>query len=381
MQCKPAAFKSRSPTRFDSHYKDQIIEKCNNFQQTLKAFITNRGKLAKNELKDVFSKRARSNSPKGMAKNMQNLKMLSKCKSPVVKDLGMGSSRNRGVIISQKIMKTMQSPSRVQSKINTDRSYKRFSTQRITQQLESEGLQRINSTQFLAKMKHTLNKELWEAAENGNIAKINLLFDSKNELKPDIDSAGIENRTALHCAAYENRPEAVKLLLKHGASPNARTVHQRTPLHIACILGEENVCRILLDAGAAVNAQDFEKNTPTHYAAFYRSVGVKCVDDVNTLKILLGKNVDLTIKNKKGQTAIDVSNSKSVVALFLSYLKMDSEGVKENRANSSQKKTLNRRWQNGAQAKTTQKYYIEPKPEFISAPVNLLGKVRIRRGA
>lgn len=378
MQCKPATLKSRSPTRFDSHYKDQIIEKCNNFQQTLKAFITNRGKLAKNELKDMFSKRARSNSPKGMARNVQNFKALSKCKSPIVKDLGTASSRNRGVVISQKIMKTMQSPSRVQSKVSTDRMHKRFSTQRITQRLESEELQRIK---FLAKMKHTLNKELWEAAENGNITKINLLFDSKNELKPDIDSAGVEGRTALHCAAYENRPEAVKLLLRRGAFPDARTVHQRTPLHVACILGEENVCRILLDAGAAVNAQDFEKNTPTHYAAFYRNVGVKCVDDVNMLKMLLGKNVDLAIKNKRGQTAIDVSNSKSVVALFLSYLKMDSEGVKENRASSSQKKTLNRRCQNGAQAKTAQKCYTESKPDFIPAPVNLLKNIRIRRGA
>jgi ankyrin repeat protein len=87
-----------------------------------------------------------------------------------------------------------------------------------------------------------------------------------------VNSAGIENRTALHCAAYENRPEAVRLLLKYGAFQDARTVHHRTPLHIACILGEENICKILLDANASVNVQDFEKNTPAHYAAFYRNL-------------------------------------------------------------------------------------------------------------
>ena len=85
----------------------------------------------------------------------------------------------------------------------------------------------------------------------------------------DINSIGIENRTALHCAVYENKYEAAKVLIENGASINARTIHHRTPLHIACILGEEEICKLLLDSGAVVNMQDFEKNTPIHYAAFY----------------------------------------------------------------------------------------------------------------
>lgn len=92
---------------------------------------------------------------------------------------------------------------------------------------------------------------------------------NKNELKADVNSTGVENRTALHCAAYENKPDALKLLLKYGASPDAITVHYRTALHIACILGEEAVCKVLLDADASTSVQDFEKNTPIHYAAYY----------------------------------------------------------------------------------------------------------------
>lgn len=86
----------------------------------------------------------------------------------------------------------------------------------------------------------------------------------------------MENRTALHCAAYENKPEALRLLLKYGALPDPRTVHYRTPLHIACILGEDIICKILLESGASPNAQDFERNTPVHYAAFYRILKLQC---------------------------------------------------------------------------------------------------------
>ena len=80
---------------------------------------------------------------------------------------------------------------------------------------------------------------------------------------------GVENKTALHYAVYENKPEVVKLLLKFGADPNAKTTRLRTPLHIGCILGEDNLCKLLLNAGALINEQDFEMNTPVHYASLH----------------------------------------------------------------------------------------------------------------
>jgi len=92
--------------------------------------------------------------------------------------------------------------------------------------------------------------------------------------KADINSANIENRTALHCAIFEKRVEAVKLLLKYGALVDVCTVHYRTPLHFVSIIGDETICQILLNAGADVNKQDFQGNTPVHYAAFYSKFGV-----------------------------------------------------------------------------------------------------------
>jgi ankyrin repeat protein len=67
----------------------------------------------------------------------------------------------------------------------------------------------------------------------------------------------------------------VKVLLKHGANPNAKTIHSRTALHLACISGELLLCEILLNAGASVNSQDFEKNTPVHYASLNSNPFIK----------------------------------------------------------------------------------------------------------
>ena len=85
----------------------------------------------------------------------------------------------------------------------------------------------------------------------------------------EVNSTGIENRTALHWAIYENKVDAAKRLLEYGANAEAKTLHGRTALHVACILGEDKMCAVMISAGASVNALDLERNTPVHYAAFY----------------------------------------------------------------------------------------------------------------
>jgi ankyrin repeat protein len=92
---------------------------------------------------------------------------------------------------------------------------------------------------------------------------------SSNDTKADINSSGLEQRTALHWAVYENKTEIAKILLKHGANVEAKTNKNRTPLHIACILGQAEISLILLQTGASVDAQDKDNNTPFHYAAYY----------------------------------------------------------------------------------------------------------------
>jgi ankyrin repeat protein len=53
------------------------------------------------------------------------------------------------------------------------------------------------------------------------------------------------------------------------------------------------------------------------------------VENVKILKLLLEKDPNLTIKNNKGQTAIDITKSKSVISLFWEYLTKGSDKVLE----------------------------------------------------
>jgi ankyrin repeat protein len=101
------------------------------------------------------------------------------------------------------------------------------------------------------------------------LKSINCFRNTRTEDRADINSTGLEHRTALHWAVYENKMEAVKILIKYGANVEARTDKNRTPLHIASILGQISICQVLLESRACVDAQDKDNNTPFHYSAFY----------------------------------------------------------------------------------------------------------------
>lgn len=77
--------------------------------------------------------------------------------------------------------------------------------------------------------------------------------------------------TALHSAAFLDRPEIVRLLLKADAhvclnTPDA--LFTATPLALAAMVGAEEVLQDLLAAGADVNARDsdYAASTPLDYA-------------------------------------------------------------------------------------------------------------------
>ncbi len=65
-----------------------------------------------------------------------------------------------------------------------------------------------------------------------------------------------------------DRPQVVRLLLEHGANPNAReTSKNQTPLHLAaCNQSGFDVVRVLLEHGADVDAKDDQGRTPLQLA-------------------------------------------------------------------------------------------------------------------
>lgn len=100
-------------------------------------------------------------------------------------------------------------------------------------------------------------------------------------------AAGDTGETALHSALCTPNRIAhnlvVKVLLAHGANPNAKTriavetgcfmrdcrTKGETSLHRAAAFGDEEVIQDLLDAGAKIDAKDMNGDTPLSWASWY----------------------------------------------------------------------------------------------------------------
>ena len=87
-------------------------------------------------------------------------------------------------------------------------------------------------------------------------------------LGAESDSAGfVGGRTPLAFAAIGHHYGTVKMLLKAGASPAARTIRfALTPLHTAAVWGSADIVRLLLQHGADVEAKNTGGFTPLQFA-------------------------------------------------------------------------------------------------------------------
>lgn len=82
----------------------------------------------------------------------------------------------------------------------------------------------------------------------------------------DIGYALSSGMTPLHVAVGSAEPDAVEVLLKHGADVRVTTEGGHTPLHYASALGSTRCMEMLLAAGADVNVQDDDGATPLAHA-------------------------------------------------------------------------------------------------------------------
>jgi ankyrin repeat protein len=107
-------------------------------------------------------------------------------------------------------------------------------------------------------------------------------------------------RTALHIAAEEKHPEALKLLLENKADVTLVNQFKQTALHLALRAGAEMpIISPLLDAGSPVNGKDTHGCTPGYYAA--RTGNAAAIEALNE------KCADMRIADKKGATPLMVA--------------------------------------------------------------------------
>eukprot|EP00300_Choanocystis_sp_HF-7_P034257 c46895_g1_i1.p1 GENE.c46895_g1_i1~~c46895_g1_i1.p1 ORF type:complete len:214 (+),score=60.18 c46895_g1_i1:36-644(+) len=116
---------------------------------------------------------------------------------------------------------------------------------------------------------------------------------------PHIVQSKDENgRNPLHFVSRTGDAETVKVLLQHGADPNAQDDNGWTALHSASRRGHSGVAELLLASGALCNLTD-----ESGWTALMVAVNNNATEVV---KVLLNAGADVTILNEKERTARDI---------------------------------------------------------------------------
>ena len=89
------------------------------------------------------------------------------------------------------------------------------------------------------------------AVRKNELSAISQLADSATE----IDTKGVNGKTALMIAAKAGEFQLVSKLLDLGANPNATNINGGTPIMFACIAGNIDIIELLISSGADVNAR------------------------------------------------------------------------------------------------------------------------------
>lgn len=126
-------------------------------------------------------------------------------------------------------------------------------------------------------------------------------------LKRDPDAAkrwSADGFTALHFAAFFDRSEIARNLIRHSAdvSAVANNSMKVTPLHSAAAAHSREIVRLLLEQGAQPNARQQGGWAPLHEAAQ--------IGDVDMVRDLLEYRADPLVRSDDGKTPADMAEAK-----------------------------------------------------------------------
>jgi ankyrin repeat protein len=143
--------------------------------------------------------------------------------------------------------------------------------------------------------------EIHEAAESGDLAKVQSLLEGDSQLVSSKD--GNWGMTPLHWAAREGKTGVAEFLLSKGADVNAKNTKpsSQQPLLFASQRGHVDLANLLLTRGADVNARNIYGETALHFAVMsgYKSV----------VELLLAHKANINARTigSTGQTPLDIA--------------------------------------------------------------------------
>lgn len=169
---------------------------------------------------------------------------------------------------------------------------------------------------------------LHHAALRGNPSAMCILL-MKLPRRWIVDEKKDDGYTALHLAALNNHVEVAELLIRQGkANMDVQNHNLQTALHLAVERQHPQIVRLLIREGANLNIPDKDGDSPLHEALRNHTLSqLKQLQDANDVgKLLMGlgsqstdkkssasiacilaaHGADLKMKNKKGQTPLDL---------------------------------------------------------------------------
>lgn len=152
------------------------------------------------------------------------------------------------------------------------------------------------------------NSPLSKAAQGGHKETVSVLL----EKGADPNVRGYAGKTALFWAVERSYTDVANLLLDHNADPNISNMAGQTPLMEAAKDGRSDLVRALVAHHADLNAREGDDGLPgtldvsagTGMTPLMLAVLGSHIEAVN---ILLQANADLSLRNRGGQSALDVA--------------------------------------------------------------------------
>lgn len=148
--------------------------------------------------------------------------------------------------------------------------------------------------------------DVFEAAALGDLHQLDRILRVDPHAVQSFSSDGF---TPLGYAAYFGHLEAVRRLLRAGASPNvaSRNPLSVMPLHSALAEQRKEMARVLVEAGADVGAAQGDGWTPLHYCAYS--------GDVETARYLIDHGAAGDQVNRDGKLPADLADEHGFTEL------------------------------------------------------------------
>jgi len=145
-----------------------------------------------------------------------------------------------------------------------------------------------------------LELDIFEATASGNAERVSQIL----QQDPAAKSWSADGFTALHFAAFFNRPEIARDLIRHGADVAAvsKNPMKVAPLHSAAAAHSGEIVRLLVENGAPPDVRQEGGWAALHEAA---QIGEK-----EMVKALLEYGADPQVRSDNGKTPAEMAQAK-----------------------------------------------------------------------